>query len=45
MPPATMLYVMASVELAKGKQKTVKINYIISPSNVTFAICRKTRST
>ncbi len=37
MPPATMLYVMASVQPPKGKQKTVKINYIISPSNVTFS--------
>jgi VWFA-related protein len=36
MPPATMLYVMASVEPPKAKQKTVKINYIIAPSNVTF---------
>ena len=32
-----MLYVMASVQPPKGKQKTVKINYIISPSNVTFS--------
>ena len=37
MPPATMLYVMASVQPPKGKQKAVKINYIISPSNVTFS--------
>jgi VWFA-related protein len=37
MPPATMLYVMASVQPLKGKQKTVKINYIISPNNVTFS--------
>ncbi len=37
MPPSTMLYVMASVEPPKGKQKTVKINYIISPNNVTFS--------
>lgn len=37
MPPATMLYVMASVEPPKAKQKTVKINYIISPNNVTFS--------
>ncbi len=37
MPPATMLYVMASVQPPTGKQKTVKINYIISPSNVTFS--------
>ena len=37
MPPATMLYVMASVQPPKGKQKTVKINYIISPNNVTFS--------
>jgi len=34
---ATMLYVMASVQPPTGKQKTVKINYIISPSNVTFS--------
>jgi len=37
MPPATMLYVMASVQPPNGKQKTVKINYIISPNNVTFS--------
>lgn len=37
MPPATMLYVMASVEPPKAKQKTTKINYIISPNNVTFS--------
>lgn len=36
MPPATMLFVMVRVTPPKGKQKTVKINYIISPNNVTF---------
>jgi VWFA-related protein len=36
MPPATMLFVMATVSPPSRKQKTVKINYIISPNNVTF---------
>jgi hypothetical protein len=32
-----MLFVMATVTPPNGKQKTVKLNYIISPNNVTFA--------
>ena len=36
MPPSTMIYFTASVKLPDVTHKSVQLNYVVSPNNVTF---------